>query len=150
MELNGEKISNKQIILDGNQFVDCEISNSILIYKGGVLPVLRDCNINDCQWNFSDQAANTLQFLSAMYNGMGMGGMDIVDQTIVNIRNNTLVTPQQAALRGAEQANAANEDAANQGATAEQTATTEQTAAEDKSKVRKKSKGKAKANTDAA
>ncbi len=142
MELNGEKISNKQIVLDGNSFVDCEISNSILIYKGGVLPVLRDCKINDCQWNFSDQAANTLQFLAAMYNGMGMGGMDIVDQTIVNIRNNTLVTPEQAGQLGA-----ANQDAANQGNIAE---TAEQGASDAKPKARKKSKAKAKANTDAA
>ena len=144
MELNGEKINNKQITLDGNSFVDCEISNSILIYKGGVLPVLRDCQINDCQWNFTDQAANTLQFLAAMYNGMGMGGMDIVDQTIVNIRNNTLVTPEQAAQLGAAQANAANEDAANQDNA------NEQASAEAKRKARKKSKAKARANTDAA
>lgn len=144
MELNGEKIDKKQITLDGNSFVDCEISNSILIYKGGVLPVLRDCKINDCQWNFSDQAANTLQFLAAMYNGMGMGGMDIVDQTIVNIRNNTLVTPQQSAQPATADTNAANEDAANQDNTAEQVT------AEAKPKARKKAKAKAKAKTDAA
>ncbi|MEM8500431.1 MAG: hypothetical protein AAF542_20615 [Pseudomonadota bacterium] len=144
MELNGEKIDKKQITLDGNSFIDCEISNSILIYKGGVLPVLRDCKINDCQWNFSDQAANTLQFLAAMYNGMGMGGMDIVDQTIVNIRNNTLVTPQQAAHAAAADTNAANDVAVNQDNTAEKAS------ADAKPKARRKSKAKAKANTDAA
>ena len=94
MELNGEKIDGKQVTLDGNTFISCEISNSVLVYKGGVLPIMRDCQINDCQWNFSDQAANTLQFMAAMYSGMGLGGMDIIDQTISNIRNNSLQTPQ--------------------------------------------------------
>ncbi|MFK7732322.1 MAG: hypothetical protein AB8B48_11955 [Pseudomonadales bacterium] len=149
MELKGEKISKKQITLDGNSFVDCEISDSVLVYKGGVLPVLRDCKINDCQWNFSDQAANTLQFLAAMYNGMGMGGMDIVDQTIVNIRNNTLVSPQQAAQLSATEENAANEANVNQEAR-DQGNVAEQYATEAKPIARKKSKSKAKANSDAA
>lgn len=142
MELNGEKINSKKITLDGNSFIDCEISNCVLIYKGGVLPVLRDCKINDCQWNFTDQAANTLQFMAAMYNGMGMGGMDIVDQTIVNIRNNTLVTPQQATQLAGAEATAANEDGVAPNETAEPAAA--------KPKASKKSKAKAKANTDAA
>lgn len=146
MELNGEKISNKQVTLDGNSFIDCEISSCVLVYKGGTLPVLRDCQINDCQWNFSDQAANTLQFMSAMYNGMGMGGMEIVDQTIINIRNNTLVTPQQAAQAGGLNTDAANEDSKAQQQAVEGQATS------DKSATRKiKAKAKAKTtNTDAA
>ncbi len=146
MELNGEKISKKQITLDGNRFVDCEISNCVLVYKGGVLPVLRDCQINDCQWNFSDQAANTLQFMAAMYNGMGMGGMEIVDQTIINIRNNTLLASQQKDQVQAEQAIAANED------NAQADPETAQADPETKPAERKtKSKAKAKTtNTDAA
>ncbi len=88
MELSGETINSKQINLDGNSFIDCEITNSVLIYKGGPLPLLKDCRINDCQWSFAGEAANTLQFMAAMYSGMGVGGMDLIDQTISNIRNN--------------------------------------------------------------
>jgi len=88
MELTGEKIESKKVSLDGNTFIRCEISDSVLVYKGGALPVMKECQINDCQWSFAEEAANTLQFMAAMYSGMGLGGMDIIDQTISNIRNN--------------------------------------------------------------
>ncbi len=90
MEFNGKTITKKKIILDGNVFIDCDISECVLVYRGGRLPALRDCRINDCQWSFTNSAANTLQFMSAMYNGMGAGGMDLIDKTIANIRDNKL------------------------------------------------------------
>lgn len=112
MNISGKKISNKKINLDGNTFTDCDISKSVLVYKGGVLPIMQECRINDCQWSFAGEAANTLQFMASMYSGMGAGGKDLVDHTISNIRSNSLTTAPkvEAADKIAQPAEAANEE----------------------------------------
>jgi hypothetical protein len=71
------------ISLDGSTFVGCTFNHCKLIYSG-MLPVTLEDNVfNNCSWDFSGAARNTVGFMSALYMG---GGKELIEATIDNIR----------------------------------------------------------------
>jgi len=80
------KYENVTVKLDNNDFKDCQFINCVMEF-GGTGPVsLSGCSFSKSKWVFSGSAQNTLQFLTAMYHGMGEGGKKLIEQTFENIK----------------------------------------------------------------
>jgi hypothetical protein len=88
MEYKSTQFKNDEVRLDGNAFVGCSFNNCVLVYGGGPLPVMINNSLKDVRWDFREAASNTIQFMTAIYHGMGEGGRQLVEQTIENIRKN--------------------------------------------------------------
>jgi len=58
-----DKVSEK---LDGKIYKQCTFTNCTLVYSGGDLPVMDACRFDLCQWEFSDAANRTLNFLGGL------------------------------------------------------------------------------------
>ena len=73
-------------VLDGNVYNQCVFTNCKMVYRGGQIPLLRQCTFNDCSLHFEDAARRTLDLLKGMYQGFGPMGRKIVEDTFENIR----------------------------------------------------------------
>lgn len=61
-----------------------------MVYSGGEIPALSGCQFDDCNWQFAGDAANTIAFLSGMY----QGGFDrLIESTFHEIRRGALISP---------------------------------------------------------
>ena len=80
----GKTFERLAIELDGHTFRDCEFRDSLLIFRGGPLPLLAGNTICRCRWHFGDAAGRTLQFLSDLY---ADGPAGVVDDFVKSIKN---------------------------------------------------------------
>lgn len=94
----------KTVMLDGSSFTGCAFARCTLNYSGGEIPALSGCRFDDCAWQFGGEAANTIAFLSGMY----QGGFDrLIESTFHEIRRGAMVSqdrapePEQKASEGA-------------------------------------------------
>ena len=77
----------KTIVLDGGSFYACYFKSCTLNFNG-VLPVaMHECSFDDCKWQFSGPAQNTIVFMQALYAG---GAKDLIENTFQNIRGETV------------------------------------------------------------
>lgn len=74
---------NETLPLDGNTFERCKFTNCILDYSGGKPPVMINCNLTGTSFSFSDQASDTIAFMTAMYHG---GFKKVIEDTYEQIR----------------------------------------------------------------
>lgn len=75
------------VILDGNEYERCVFRRTRITYsayKGGGFSY---CEFYECRWALRGPAADTLQFLSATFNGLGEEGRALVEKTFDNIRD---------------------------------------------------------------
>ena len=73
----------KTIVLDGGSFYTCQFKGCTLIFNG-ILPVTMDtCSFDNCNWQFSGPAQNTITFMQAFY---ASGGKDLIENTFRAIR----------------------------------------------------------------
>ena len=75
-------LTNRTILLDGDQFVRCVFEKCVIQYAGGVLPVLQNVKFHACSWNFVGAAELTIKFLRILY---ASGGKDDVAAQIIKI-----------------------------------------------------------------
>jgi hypothetical protein len=66
------------VILDGNEFIECELRHCNLIYKGREPVKLEHCHIAGCTWQFEDAAQRTVMMLKGLYTS-GHIGKEIVE-----------------------------------------------------------------------
>ena len=71
-------IENQTLILDGNEFVECELRHCTLVYKGHAPVKLDHCHIIGCTWQFEDAALRTVALLKGLYVA-GDPGKEIVE-----------------------------------------------------------------------
>jgi hypothetical protein len=77
---------NVTVKLDNSEFIDCSFTDCIMEYSG-IGPVsMSHCEFKNVQWVFTGPAQNTLQFMHAMYHGMGDGGKQLIEQTFEKIK----------------------------------------------------------------
>jgi hypothetical protein len=69
------------IHLDGKRFVDCTFRACIMIFKAEGEVGMEGCTFDRVQWVFEGAAGTTINFLQAMYHGMGEGGKKLVEDT---------------------------------------------------------------------
>jgi hypothetical protein len=94
----------KSIVLDGSAFTGCAFAKCSMIYSGGEIPELSGCRFDDCAWQFGGEAANTIGFLSGMY----QGGFDrLIESTFHEIRRGAMISQTTAPKPGPEAASAA-------------------------------------------
>lgn len=71
------------IELDGNEYDGCRFENCQLIYRARAPMKLANCSFFGFTIALEDAAANTLDFLTALYHG---GFQSTIEQTFNNIR----------------------------------------------------------------
>jgi hypothetical protein len=63
-------------VLDTNEYDSCEFRNCTLVYNGGKLPELLNCQFENVRWQFGEAAGRTLDLLGAIYRG-GSGPINV-------------------------------------------------------------------------
>ena len=84
--VSGFTFSARVVNLDGAIFEKCEFRNCTLIYSGGDLPQMSDCQIQDCEWRFEGAAGKTINFMKGIYHGLGPPGQEIIEATFRSIK----------------------------------------------------------------
>ena len=74
--------NHETVVLDGQDFSDCEFRECRMVYNGGPPPDFRDCRFEKCDWKFEDAAANTLAYLKLVWS---VGGKAPVQAVIKEI-----------------------------------------------------------------
>lgn len=54
-------------------------------FSGEAMPTLESCSFIDCSWKFTGAAGRTVEFMGAVYKGMGEGGRKMIEETYENI-----------------------------------------------------------------
>ena len=88
MKFNDEHFTDKKIILDENEYYNCDFKNCVIDYSGGKPPTLVDCKFGNPRFSFSGAAVNTLSFMSVVYKEFGDYGKNLMEATFENIRKN--------------------------------------------------------------
>lgn len=83
MQFQDKIFSNETIELDGNEYDDCRFENCHLIYRATAPMTLANCSFFGFTFALEDAAANTLNFLTALYHG---GFQSTIEQTFNNVR----------------------------------------------------------------
>ena len=86
-----ESLINQTLILDGNEFHDCELKHCNLIYKGREAVKLEHCHIAACTWQFEDAALRTVIMLKGLYQS-GHVGKEIVEAIFLDVHSLMAVT----------------------------------------------------------
>lgn len=86
MKFKSTTFKDEKIELDFNVFDNCIFNDCQLIYRGYGPLGLSGCTFNNATWTFEAAAAQTIQFLSGLYNGAGPGGKQLVEKTFDSIR----------------------------------------------------------------
>lgn len=82
MKFETKTFTKEEIHLDFNEFINCKFIECNIIYHGYGLVRLNNNSFENCRHSFSDSAAKTLNFMSAIYFG---GGKQLIEDTIKNI-----------------------------------------------------------------
>lgn len=81
----GKEFKDTAEVMDGNEYHECTFNNVVFVYKGGDIPVVKGCTINNCTIDFQDAAFRTLSTLSGVYAGIP-GGKEFVENIFDRIR----------------------------------------------------------------
>ncbi len=73
----------RKITIDGGSFYSCQFDGCTLVFSGLMPATLDGCNFNNCSWEFSGPASNTIVFMQAFYAG---GGKDLIENIFQTIR----------------------------------------------------------------
>lgn len=79
---SGVLYNHETVVLDGEEFSDCEFRSCRLVYSGGGTPSFSGCKFDDCEWKFDDAASRTLAHLKVVW---GAGGKAPVQALIKEI-----------------------------------------------------------------
>ena len=78
--------SGVKVSLDNQKYKDCTFTNCTIEYGGSGPISLEGCSFNNCQWVFTGNAQNTLNFMQVMYHHMGEFGKSMIEATFENIK----------------------------------------------------------------
>ena len=78
-----QDFSGERILLDGKHFEDCTFEHCDLVYRGGVPPNFVRSDFAAPRFVFEGAAQSTIQFMSAIYNGIDER---IIERTFDEIR----------------------------------------------------------------
>lgn len=84
--VSGQVFHAQRIDLDGKHFESCQFVQTTLVFSGAAPVGLENCIFSGVRWEFSGSAQLTLQFMSALYQGAGEGGTELIEKTFDNVR----------------------------------------------------------------
>jgi len=82
-EVYDQRFAGERVVLDGKHFEDCRFDTCTLVYRGGAPPNFVRCDFATPRFVFEDAAQNTVQLMSAIYNGIDAR---IIEKTFDEIR----------------------------------------------------------------
>ena len=82
-EVLGESFASERIVIDEKHFEDCSFETCTLVYRGGIPPNFVQCDFAAPRFVFEEAAQNTIQLMSAIYDGIDER---IIEKTFDEIR----------------------------------------------------------------
>lgn len=82
-EVIDETFDGERVLLDAKHFEDCHFDTCTLVYRGGTPPNFVRCDFAAPHFVFEGSAQNTIQLMSAIYNGIDER---IIEKTFDEIR----------------------------------------------------------------
>lgn len=79
---SGVIYNHETVLLDGEEFSDCEFRDCRLVYAGGETPVFGNCTFVGCDWKHEDAAARTLAHLKQVWNAGGKASVQALIKDI--------------------------------------------------------------------
>jgi hypothetical protein len=76
-------LENQTLILDGNEYYNCELRKCTLVFKGHDAVKLEQCHLVGCRWQFEDAALQTVALLKGLYLS-GSHGKEVVEKIFRN------------------------------------------------------------------
>ena len=73
----------RKISIDGGSFHSCTFEKCTLVFSGYLPVTLDGCNFDDCKWEFTGPAMNTIGFMKALY---AVGATQLIENTFGQIR----------------------------------------------------------------
>lgn len=86
MLIEDKQISDENVYVDQNEYVHCLFIRCRIIFTGRGPARFERCTFDQCDWVFDGAAEETIQYLAALYNGLGSGGQDMVEGIFDSIR----------------------------------------------------------------
>lgn len=86
MRYDHKLFTDEDIRIDEDEFTNCEFVNCRIIFTGKGPASFSNCKFDQCQWVFDGPAEDTIQYLAALYTGLGPGGQDLVEGIFDSIR----------------------------------------------------------------
>lgn len=81
-----ESFRDRTVEIDGNQYTNCTFIKCRIVFTGFEEGVFDECKFISCDWGFSGPAVSTLNYLAAIYNGLGENEQDMVEGIFESIR----------------------------------------------------------------
>ncbi len=85
MKFEDQAFDSQDVLLDGNEYINCTFNGCKIIFQGVKNIGLANPTFNACQWSFDGPAGNTLAFLAMIYSGGG-DGQKLVETVFAGIR----------------------------------------------------------------
>jgi len=82
-----ESFNDMTICLDGATFIGCKFDRCRLTFSGVLAVNLEKNEFNECIWEFSGPAQNTIGFMTLLYSG---GAKELIESTFKNIQTGTI------------------------------------------------------------
>jgi hypothetical protein len=73
-----EVLESETLVLDGQDFINCDLRHCNLVYKGHDVVKLEHCHLAGCTWQFEDAALRTVTMLKGLYLS-GPHGKEVVE-----------------------------------------------------------------------
>ena len=86
--IDNASYNNEIVQVDGKSFRNCTFTDVTIVYAAGIMPQFDSCIFNNVNLKFSEEADNTLLFLSGLYEG----GFSNSVEAIFNVIRSTLRT----------------------------------------------------------
>ena len=86
MRVENKLITDENVFVDQNEYINCVFERCRIIFTGKGPARFSGCRFILCEWVFDGAAEETIQYLAALYNGMGTGGADLVEGVFESIR----------------------------------------------------------------
>ena len=74
------------VVLDGNEYRSCILRKCKVVFRGTTTCSLSDTSFEGCEFGFDGPAALTINYMSAMYQGLGEFGKRLIEGTFNDIR----------------------------------------------------------------
>lgn len=92
MKYEGQTFEDMRVELDGNEYRGCTFTRCTFVYRGGGVPVLSGCTVNEMNFAFDDAAGRTMLFLGQLYH---TGFQSFVEGVFGGVRRTTSVPDEQ-------------------------------------------------------
>jgi|SRR5689334_2185108 hypothetical protein len=86
MRYVNQQFRDENIHIDEDEYQFCRFQNCRIIFSGNGPARFSNCKFDECQWVFDGAAEETIQYLAALYSGLGAGGRALVEGVFQGIR----------------------------------------------------------------